>query len=258
MRLPGRARLQYLRELVMHLTRRELSLSYRDTVLGWSWPLARQIVQLAVLVFVFSKVLNLGIKNYPAFVFCGLIAWTWFSSGMITATRSILANRHFGMRPGFPTAVLPIIAISVALFDAIVALPLLLVLLAAGHLLTPTALLLPVLFAVQFLLMSGLAWFGASLSVFLRDIPNLVGVIVLLGFYVTPIWFDVTRVPERYRWVLDLNPAAVLIEADRAVLLGHRWPSVAALIILGVGSFIVAASGYLCFRHLSLDFADEL
>jgi lipopolysaccharide transport system permease protein len=258
MRLPGRARLQYLRELVMHLTRRELSLSYRDTVLGWSWPLARQIVQLAVLVFVFSKVLNLGIKNYPAFVFCGLIAWTWFSSGMITATRSILANRHFGMRPGFPTAVLPIIAISVALFDAIVALPLLLVLLAAGHLLTPTALLLPVLFAVQFLLMSGLAWFCASLSVFLRDIPNLVGVIVLLGFYVTPIWFDVTRVPERYRWVLDLNPAAVLIEADRAILLGHRWPSVAALIVLGVGSFIVAAGGYLCFRHLSLDFADEL
>jgi lipopolysaccharide transport system permease protein len=258
MRMPGRDRLRYLRELVMHLTVRELSLNYRDTVLGWSWPLARQLVQLAVLVFVFSKVLNLGIKNYPAFVFCGLIAWTWFSTGILAASRSILANRHFGMRPRFPTAVLPIIAVSVALFDAIVALPILVVLLAAGHELSPTALLLPLVFVVQFVLMSGLAWFCASLSVFLRDIPNLVGVIVLLGFYVTPIWFDVSRVPERYRWVLDLNPAAVLIEADRAILLGHPWPPVAALITVGFGSFVLAASGYLCFRRLSRDFADEL
>jgi lipopolysaccharide transport system permease protein len=258
MRLPGRARLQYLRELLLHLTQRELSLNYRDTVLGWGWPLARQIVQLAVLVFVFSKVLNLGIKNYPAFVFCGLITWTWFASGIVSAARSVLANRHFGMRPRFPTAVLPIIAISVALFDAIVALPLLFLLLALGHKLSPEALLLPVIFAVQFLLMAGLAWFCASLSVFLRDIPNLVGVIILFGFYVTPVYFDVARVPEKYRWILELNPAAVLIEADRAVLLGHPWPPTATMIIVTLGSVILAASGYLCFRRLSRGFADEL
>src|SRR5918912_3776071 len=130
MNMPNAARVRYLRELIVHLTRRELSLTYRDTLLGWTWPLARQLIQLAVLVFVFSKVLNLGIKDYPAFVFSGLIAWTWFSSGILAAARSVLGNRHFAMRPGFPTAVLPIIAISVALFDAIIALPLLLLLVA--------------------------------------------------------------------------------------------------------------------------------
>jgi homopolymeric O-antigen transport system permease protein len=254
----GTARARYLHELVLHLTRRELSLSYRDTILGWTWPLARQLIQLAVLVFVFSKVLNLGIKNYPAFVFSGLVAWTWFSSGILAASRSVLGNRHFGLRPRFPTAVLPIIAISVALFDAIVALPLLFLLLAVQHNLSPSALLLPLVFLLQFVLMSGLAWLCASLSIFLRDIPNLVGVVVLLGFYLTPVYFDIARVPARYQWVVHFNPAAVLIQADRAALLGTAWPSAAAIAILSVTSLALAAGGYLCFRRLSRTFADEL
>jgi lipopolysaccharide transport system permease protein len=258
MRLPGAARLRYLRELVLHLTRRELSLSYQNTILGWTWPLARQLFQLAVLVFVFSKVLDLNIKDYPAFVFCGLIVFTWLSNGTLAASRSILANRHFGLRPGFPTAVLPIIAISVALFDALVALPVLLVILALGHDLSAAVLLLPIAFLVQFVLMAGLAWLCASLSVILRDIPNLVGLLVLLGFYVTPVYFDVARVPERYQWVLRLNPAAVFIEADRAILLGTPWPPVGSVVGVTVVSFAVAAGGYACFRKLSLSFADEL
>lgn len=258
MTVVGRARLRYLHELVLHLTKRELSLSYQDTVLGWTWPLARQLMQLAVLVFVFSKVLNLGIKDYPAFVFCGLIAWTWFSTGILAAARSILVNRHFGLRPGFPAAVLPIIAISVALFDALVALPVLIILLIVGHNLSASVVLLPVALAVQFVLMAGIAWLLASLSVILRDIPNLVGVLVLLGFYVTPVYFDVARVPDNYQWVLRLNPAAIIIEADRAILLGSAWPSTASLVVLTVGSFAVAAGGYVCFRRLAPSFADEL
>ena len=153
---------------------------------------------------------------------------------------------------------LTIIAISVALFDAVVALPLLLVLLAVGDDLSPMVLLLPIVFAVQFVLMSGLAWLTASISVFLRDVPNIINVLVLLGFYLTPVYFSVTRVPQQYRWVVQLNPAAILIEADRAYRLGQRWPSVEAMVSVGVGSLSVAAVGYLCFRSLSPAFADEL
>jgi lipopolysaccharide transport system permease protein len=258
MTLPSRTRLRYLRELVVHLARRELSLSYRETVLGWSWPLARQLAQVAVLVFVFSKLVNLHIKNYPAFVLSGLIVWVWFSTGMVASTRSILGNRQFAMRPGFPTAVLPIIAITVGLFDAIVALPLLFALLAAQHDLRASAVLLPLVFVVQFVLMCGLAWIVASVSVILRDIPNLIGVLILLGFYATPIYFNVHTVPQRFRWVVDLNPAAVLIGAERASLLGERWPPVASLVGVAVGSLAVAAGGYICFHRLSRVFADEL
>ena len=250
--------MRYLRELVTHLTRRELALGYQNTILGWTWPLTHQLLQLAVLVFAFSKVLNLKIENYPAFVFSGLIAWTWFSTGLVTASRAILVNRQFALRPGFPTAVLPVIAIAVPMFDAVVALPLLFVLLAVGHDLSADVVLLPVAFAVQFVMMAGLAWLSASLSVVLRDIPNLIAVLILMGFYVTPVYFDVGRVPEQYQWLLRLNPATTLIEADRAILMGGPWPTVAALAIVTAGSFAVAAGGYLCFRRLSHSFADEL
>ena len=250
--------MRYLRELVLHLTKRELALSYQNTILGWSWPLARQLFQLAVLVFVFSKVLDLNIKNYPAFVFCGLIVFTWLSNGVLVASRSILSNRHFALRPGFPTAVLPIIAISVAMFDAIVALPVLILMLVVGHNLTAGVLLLPIAFLVQFVFMAGLAWFCASSSVILRDIPNLVGLLVLLGFYITPVYFDLARIPEQYQWVLRLNPAAIFIEADRAMLLGTPWPPAASLIGVTLLSLAVAIGGYACFRRLSISFADEL
>jgi homopolymeric O-antigen transport system permease protein len=258
LRLPSAARLRYLRELVLHLTRRELTLSYQDTLLGWTWPLARQLFQLGVLVFVFSKVLDLNIKDYPAFVFCGLIVFTWLSNGTLAASRSILGNRHFGLRPGFPTAVLPIIAVSVAMFDALVALPVLVLMLIVSHNLSASVLLLPVAFLVQFVLMAGLAWLCASLSVILRDIPNLVGLLVLLGFYITPVYFDVARVPDQYQWVLRLNPAAILIEADRAILLGTPWPPAGSVVGVTIASVVVAVGGYACFRRLSLSFADEL
>jgi ABC-type polysaccharide/polyol phosphate export permease len=256
--LPTHARLRYLRELVGHLTRRELALGYQNTVLGWTWPLARQLLPLAVRVFAFSKVLNLGIANYPTFVFSGLIAWTWFATGTTSASRAILMNRQFAMRPGFPTAVLPIIAISVPMFDAVVALPLLLVLLAFEHNLSASVVLLPAAFAVQFAMMAGLAWLTASLSVVLRDIPNLVAVTILMGFYVTPVYFDVGRIPEQYQFLLRLNPATTLIEADRAILLGSPWPTAFACIVVTAGSVLIAIGGYLCFRRLSRSFADEL
>ena len=216
--IPSRDRVRYLRELIAHLTQRELSLNYRSTVLRVdlaSRASAGAVGRPGIRVLQGAEPRG---KNYPAFVFSGLIAWSWFSSGLTSAASAVLGNRHFGIRPGFPTAVLPIIAISVALFDAVVALPLLLVLLAVGDDLSPMVLLLPIVFAVQFVLMSGLAWLTASISVFLRDVPNIINVLVLLGFYLTPVYFSVTRVPQQYRWVVQLNPAAILIEADRAYL----------------------------------------
>jgi ABC-type polysaccharide/polyol phosphate export permease len=83
----------------MHLTRRHLASSYHLTLLGWAWPVARQLVQLAVLVFLFSQIFDLGIENYPVFVFIGLLAWTWLSSGVASAASSLIQQRHLVNQP---------------------------------------------------------------------------------------------------------------------------------------------------------------
>ena len=92
---------------------------HRFTLLGWAWPVVRQLAQLAVLVFVFSTILDLGIDNFPVFVFSGLIAWSWFAGGVQQATASLIANRHLVFQSRFPVAVLPIVAVAVPFIDVL-------------------------------------------------------------------------------------------------------------------------------------------
>ncbi|MEA2330222.1 MAG: lipopolysaccharide transport system permease protein [Thermoleophilaceae bacterium] len=245
-------------ELAVHLARREVTSRHRWTLLGWMWPLTRQLAQLGVLVFVFSGVVDLGIDDYPVFVFTGLLAFTWFSAGLSEAASSLVTHRHLVFQTRFPPAVIPVVSVAVPLVDVIMGLPVLLVMVALTHGLDWTALLLPPLLAVQFVLMCGLAWLCSAATVYLRDVPQVVLVGLTLIFYVTPVFYDLDRVPERYRSVLELNPLATLIEAYRAVLLGGSGPSGAQVAILAAATLALVAAGVALFRRLQSGFVDEL
>ncbi len=252
------ARVRHRLALIVHLTRQEIKLSSRFSTVGALWPLLRQLAQLAVITVAFTAVLDLGIPNYAAFVLAGLVGWTWFVSAMTTSADAIRWKRELAMRPGFPTLILPVLAVTVPLFDVLLALPLLfglLVFTAEVHAATP--LLLPLLL-LQGLLMVGLGWVVSSVAVFLRDVPQIVTLFVTLGFYITPIYFDVSRVPADYQWIIRLNPMAVLLEAQRAALLGTPWPPVSSLMALGVLTVVLLGCGFLLFTKLSRRFADEL
>jgi lipopolysaccharide transport system permease protein len=246
-------------ELVLHLARRELSVSHRFTLLGWAWPLARQLAQLGVLVFVFSNVLDLGIRNFPVFVFSGLVAWGWWSAGLTSGTSSLLAQRHLVFQPGFPAHVLPVVAVAVPLADVLVALPVLLAMVAWSGGIPGSVLFLPVLLLVQFALLCGLAWLTAVAAVYLRDVRNVVGLGLTLLFYLTPVFYDrLSSVPRQYQWLLQLNPMTTLIEGWRAVLLDGRLPAAGPLGVLAAVSAGGALAGYLAFRRVAPDLVDEL
>jgi len=123
-------------ELVAHLARRQLDTKHQLTLLGWAWPLTRQLAQLAVLVFIFSAVFDLGIDDFPVFIFIGLIAWTWFATGVGDGAWSITGQRHMILLSRLPKAALPLVAVVVPLVDVIIAFPVLLLMLAIGDELT--------------------------------------------------------------------------------------------------------------------------
>lgn len=248
----------HLRELILHLAKRELDATHRFTLLGWTWPLARQLAQLAVLVFIFSSVVDLGIDDFPIFVFSGLVAWAWFSAGITAATQSIVAQRHLAFRSRFPTVVVPVVAVGVALVDVLIALPVLGVMLAASGELYWTILLVPALLAVQLVLMTGIAWVTAAATVYLRDIQQLVLVAVTLLFYMTPIFYDVSRAPDSYEQILRLNPLTPLIEGHRSLMIDQQIPDLAPIGIVAAVACGVAAIGYRFFRRLEGSFVDEL
>lgn len=254
----AQGRYAYVQELVLHLAKRELDSRHRWTLLGWAWPLARVLAQLAVLVFIFSSVFDLGIENYAVFVFSGLIAFGWFATGVADATSSLLSKRHLVFQPGFPTAVVPVVSVAVPFADVLIALPVLVVMLAVSGELGPEALVFLPLLIVQFVLMSGIAWLASALTVYLRDVPNVVTVGLTLLFYMTPVFYSLARVPEEYRWVLELNPLGTLIESYRWALLGGDFPGALQFWGSVAASFALAVIGLAVFRRLRPGFVDEL
>ena len=243
---------------MFHLAKRELTLTHRWTLLGWAWPLTRQLAQLAVLVFVFSSVLDLGIEDFPVFVFSGLVAWSWFSSGLGKATSCLIAQRHLLFQARFPAVVLPIVAVAVPFVDVLMALPILVVMAITSSGLHASMTLLPAVVVVQLVLMAGLAWITSAVSVYVRDVPQVVLVGLTLLFYLTPVFYDASRVPEEYRWILQLNPMTTLLDLYRALLLGHPFPAVAHVVAVTALSVGVALLGYTLFKRLQPGFVDEL
>jgi lipopolysaccharide transport system permease protein len=246
------------KELVLHLVKREIDATHRMTVLGWAWPVARQLTQLAVLVFIFGSVLDLGIENFPVFVFSGLVAWSWFAGGLTAATSSLLLQRHLLFQPRLPPAVLPIVAIAVPLVDVLIALPVLAVMLLLADGIPWTAVLIPVAILVQLVLMAGIAWLASASSVFLRDTPNLVAVSLNVLFYLTPVFYGLRIVPEQYVDVLRLNPMATIVESYRAMLLHGPSPGAFQIVYTVTLALVLAVGGYVAFNRLQHRFVDSL
>ena len=245
-------------ELVVHLASRRIASMHRFTLLGWAWPLLRLLAQLAVLAFIFSSVLDLGIDDYALFLFVGLVGWTWFAAGVAAATDALHDGSHLVMQPRFPDLVLPVVAVAVPFVDVLIALPVLAVMLVVAGELHLSALALPALLAVQFVLMCGVGWLTAAVAVYLRDMTNVVAVALTLLFYMSPVFYDLDRVPERFEWILRLNPMTTLLESYRAVLLGDSFPPVLAMAGVAAAAVVLALLGALAFRRLQPGFVDEL
>lgn len=245
-------------EVVLHLVKREIDATHRMTVLGWAWPVARQLAQLAALVFLFGSVLDLGIPHFPVFVFSGLIAWSWFSTGIGTAATVLLDERHLVFQPRLPRAVLPIVSVVVPLVDVVLALPILLLLAVLEKGLEWTVVLTPLLVVLQLVLMAGIAWLVSSVTVFFRDVPNLTQVALQILFYMTPVFYGLHKVPEEYQGILEANPMTTLVEGYRAALLGDPWPSAGHFAYVIALAVVLSVVGFLTFQRLSRNFADAL
>ena len=206
-------------DLLRELVARDIKVRYKRSFLGIAWTLLNPLAQMLVLSFVFTQVLPLNIPDYPAFVFTGLLAFTWFQASVLSASASVLDHGTLIRQPGFPVAILPAVPIATHLVHFLLALIVLLPFLAlTGHQLTPALLLLPVLIAIQFVLSLGLGYLTAPLQVVLRDTQHTLGVIMMLGFYLTPVFYDLKAVPSEYLRLYYCNPMVTLIDAYRDIL----------------------------------------
>jgi ABC-type polysaccharide/polyol phosphate export permease len=236
-------RLAYLRDVTVHLVRRELSLRHRGSVLGWLWSISPALLQLVVAHFLFTRVIPLGVDDYPVFLLIGILSWSFFSGGLRSATGACEAGRNLVLRPGFPTFLQPVVAVFVELVDYLIAVPILLVAVTIATGADLTMLLLPVTILLELVLVVGLGLALAPLQVLYRDVRQFVAMAVSVGFWLTPVFYARRQVPESFMWLYDLNPMAHLIGAQREILLGGTVPSLTMLALVGLGSLVVLLGG---------------
>lgn len=241
------------RELVM----REIRLRYSGSILGLGWSQIAALSQAGVMMFVFGRVVRLGIADYPAFVLVGMGPWLWFVGSTGAAAGSVVAGRDLVRRPGFPTAVLPLVAVGTALINFLLTVPIMLLVveLVTGRI-PRTATLLPLLAIVQLVVMLGPAYLVAALNVFLRDTGHLVAILLGLLFYATPVFYS--HVPAQYQTILGLNPMSHIVSAYRQILLFGHQPSWKALLGLTLGGGVGTWIGYRAFTSRQRWFAEEL
>lgn len=231
---------------------------YRRSLLGGLWAIAQPLARLFVLSFLFTRILPLGIENYTAVLFVGLTAWMWFAAGVVAGCASPVERRELILRPGLPRALVPVVAVLSTTIDYAAALPVLLLYLAVATGLGAPALLLPVVLLLQLALMLGLAFALAAANVYVRDTKILTEVALLLGFYVTPVFFTPEQVPAVFSPLITFNPMAGLIGMQRDLLIDGVLPSAAQMATSAVVCFGACVLGYLVYRRASTRFADEL
>ena len=246
-------------DLVMHLVLRQFRLRYRRSILGWIWSMIQPLARLAVFTFTFRIILRSSVKDFPQFFFCSLLAWTLFSAGLLSATLSPITQRELLVKPGFPRALVPLIASLVDLLDYLITLPILIgFLMINGNWPAPVALTLPFFLALEMAFTIGIGYALAAANAYVRDVKLLVELALLLLFYVSPVFYEASSVPPRYRWIIDLNPIAKILDSQRDLLLYGRFPPAETIVSLVVTSALSLAFGLVVFRVASPNLADEI
>lgn len=239
-------------DLLIAITLRDIRVKYHGTFLSYFWWIARPLTLGLVLWFAMSRVLDVGIDNHAAFLLSALFPWFWFQGTLFSATGAFLANAGLIKKVQFPRIILPLAVVLEGTIEFIVTIPILLALMLITGI-DPRwewAIGIPILIIFQLALLCGLGIGVSALNVYVRDLSPALNSILTLLFYLTPIIYPLSRVPNGYRQILRLNPVAPLIEAWRALLMQgdlpdlDLWPSVLfAAISLVLGLWALRAVG---------------
>jgi len=259
--VPSLVELWRRRELLRHMTVRHLRGQYKQSVLGYAWAILNPLSLMLTLSFVFSILLRFesGGIPYPLFLLTGLLPWLFFSAAVSSATDSITGAFSLVTKVYFPREVLPTAAVFTKIVDLGFGLMILVALMVyLGYPPEWTIVWVPVLFLIHLVFTLGIALPLAALNIFFHDVRFLVGVVLTLWFYLTPVIYPVDIVPERYKIVFDLNPNALFVNAYRRVVLQGVSPGTDRVLVgLGV-ALLTFVIGYYVFKKLEPRFADRI
>ena len=248
------------RELLYFLVWKDIKVKYKQTALGVTWALLQPLLGMVLFTLLFGRVAKLPSDGlpYPLFYYISLLSWTYFSTALIMAANSVVNNTTLITKIYFPRILLPASAVIGSLLDLAIASVMLIGLLVYYQVpMTPRLALLPLVLMLLAIFTMGIGQLLAALNVNYRDIRHALPFAVQLWFFASPVVYPLSMVPERYQWVVSLNPIAGIIETSRALVAGRSIPwetlSISCAVIV-----VIFVLGLWYFQRTERRFADVI
>jgi lipopolysaccharide transport system permease protein len=249
--------------LIRSLVRRDILGRYRGSFGGLFWTIIHPLLMMLTYYFVFGVVLRASFgqdrssTGFLMYFLAGRVPWLAMSEAIGRASGVIFEHGSFVKKLLFPVEILPVTLVLSGLFSEVFGLVIFTGAMALfGYTFSATALFLPLVLIPQFLLTQGLCWLLAALGVFFRDLGQIMGFVLTVWFFTTPICYDERALPESYLWLFELNPMFVLVRAYRAIFLEGSAPPWAPLAAVTLAGAVVFIAGHGLFHKLRRSFVD--
>ncbi len=247
------------RELLKTNVQKEIRGKYKGSFLGVLWSFLNPLLMVLVYALVFPYIMRTNVDNYLVYLITGVIPWNFFTTCITTGCNCVWINGGIIKKVYFPREILPISVVAAGLINFLISCIIILLFVLFGGIGFSIELLwLPLIAIIQSALSLGLLFILSAINVYVRDIEYLVGFLLNLLFYATPILYTADMFPESIRWVLYLNPMTTIIESYRNVFYYQQSPALIPLMIVFTVSFIILIIGYLIFKKLERGFAEEV
>lgn len=248
------------REMIISLVRRDLNGRYKGSALGFLWTFINPLLQLGVYTMVFSVIMRSGIEDYYLFLFVALIPWIFFNTSVSGGSSCIWSQKEMVKKIYFPREVLPISFVTSQFINMLLSfLVIFAVLIFSGKGLNPIALLyLPIIMAVEYILSLSVALISSAITVYLRDVEYILGIVTMAWQFLTPVMYSVDMVPEEFRTIFNLNPMTPIIIAYRDILYYKKVPELETLAHAWFLGLVLLIIGLVTFSKLKRHFAEEL
>lgn len=256
----GAAELWKAREILFFLTWRDISVRYKQTLLGAGWAILQPALSMIVFTMIFghfAKVPSDGVP-YSIFSLTGLLPWQLFAAAVTQAGNSLIGNQALLTKVYVPRLVFPLSSVLASVADFAVGSLLLIPLFAWNHIVPgPQIVLLPIFVLLAVTTAYGAGLWLSAMNVQFRDIRYTIPFLLQLGLYTTPVLIPVSSIPEKWRFVIGLNPMAGVVSGFRYSLLGGDFPTDLVAVSV-VASVVLLVTGTLWFRRMERYFADSL
>lgn len=248
------------KEMLFSLVRRDLRGRYKGSVLGFLWTFINPLLQLLVYTVVFSIIIKSGVDKYYLFLFVVLIPWIFFSTSVVGSASIIVGHQSMVTKIYFPREILPLSYVVSCFVNMLLSfIVVFAVILFSGVGFNFVALLfLPLIMIIEFLMALGLSMLVAGVTVYLRDIEHILGIVMMAWQFLTPIMYSIDIVPDKYKPIFMLNPMTAVMQAYRDILYYKQLPELGTLIEAVVFGLIMLVIGWCSFAKLKKGFAEEL